>query len=69
MVGAELMVALEGLKHALGLGLQSIILKRDSRLAFEQFKSSSIDLSYNGSLVHEISVMRLRFVRFKIVTK
>ena len=70
VVRAELMAASEGVKLALYLGLHSIILeKEDYRLAFEQFESSSVDLSYNGSLVHEISVMGLSFVRFKTVTK
>ena len=32
---------------------------------FEQLDSSVMDLSYSGSSVHEISVLGLRFARFK----
>ena len=65
IVRAELIAALEEVRLALELRLQSINLEGDSRLVFEQLKSSEMNLSYNGSLVHEISIMGLRFARFK----
>ena len=63
---AELMAVVDGLKLALKMGVQAVILKGDSRLGIEQIETSTLDLSYNESLVHEISVLRLRFARFKV---
>ena len=61
----ELLVAKERIKQALELGLRSIILEGHSMLDFENIESSLWDLSYNGTLVHDICFMGLRFDRFK----
>ena len=46
--------------------MQSVILKGDSRVEIKPIENSVQDLSYNGSLVHEISILGLNFIRFKI---
>ena len=59
------MVAVERLKITRDKGLQLVILEGDSRLRFELIESNAVGLPDNRSLVHDISVLGLSFVRFK----
>ena len=65
VVGANLQVALEGLKLTQGKGFCSVILERNSRIGNELIEGTEMDLSYNGSMVHEICNLGLNFNRFK----
>ena len=65
VVRAKLSAAREGVMLALELGVRLVILEGDSRVAFESIETSSWNLSYNGTLVHDICSMGLRFDRFK----
>ena len=65
VIKPELIAAREGVKLALKLGWRSIILEGDSKIVFENIESSSWDVSYNGTLIHDICSIRLRFDRFK----
>lgn len=60
------MLQKRGIKLALELGLKSIVFEVDASLVIESLESSAPDYSYNGSIIHEISGMELRFERFKI---
>ena len=61
----ELIAAVEGLKLAIELGAQNVILEGDSRVGIESIESSNQLFSYGGSLIHEISRFGLSFSRFK----
>ena len=46
---------------------KNCILEWDARLVFKKFENGSTDLSYNGTLIREICVLGLSFVKFKVL--
>ena len=62
---SNIQAAREGILFARDLGLTSITLERDARLVMECIESSSLDLSLNGVVIHDIGLRAAEFNRFK----
>lgn len=50
----KILTVKKGVRFAQGLDLKSIILKGDAKQVYESFENNLVDLSYNGTLLHNV---------------